>query len=135
VVRDRDDAAPGLERVYRIGQRLLEGAQLAVDFDADGLERPARRMGAGPARRRGDRVLDDHGERGRPGYRPGGDDRRGDARRESFLPERPDDAGEGALRISVHDGVGRERLSRVHPHVERPVGAEAEAAIRLIQLG
>ena len=57
----------------------------------------------------------------------------GDAARGALLAELIDEIGERALLHAVDD-VGGAAPALLHPHVERPVGAEREAALRLVEL-
>src|SRR5450759_1674184 len=59
VVRDDRHPPAGSQPSDGRPDGAVEDIDLPVDLDAQRLERPARRMGPGPARRRGDRVLDD----------------------------------------------------------------------------
>ena len=62
------------------------------------------------------------------------DDRRGDPPRARLVAEPEDHVGELLLRQPVHEVGGARAFGRVHPHVERPVLPEAEAAFRPIEL-
>ena len=105
--------------------------QLLVDENAQRLERPGRRMDL--VRLGADHAPDDVGQR------PGGVDRRilarghdgaGDGARMPLLAELEDDVGEIALGGLRHH-VGGARAFAAHPHVERAVEPEREAALGL----
>ena len=63
-----------------------------------------------------------------------GDDRGGDAPRESFVTVAADHLGESALLVPVDDVVGRPARIAVHSHVERAGPVIRETTRRLIQL-
>ncbi len=89
---------------------------------------PVRRVAAGMA------VDHDRRQLGRRLDRAVGDDRPGDAGGEALVAVAPDDAGQLVLAVAV-DHVGRRPRRRgVHPHVERSVVAEREAARGTIEL-
>ena len=91
---EHGDAAAGAVRLDRLVEGGGQGVELAVDLDADRLERALGRVAAGaPGRRRDGR--DDHlGQLGRRLDRAGGDDRRGDAPGEALVAVAEQDAGQ-----------------------------------------
>lgn len=115
-------------------QSRLEAAQLVVDLHADGLEGPCRGMDVPGPRRPRDRVLDRFGELASGRERSPTDDEFGDPGRPAFLAESRDDPGELALIHSVDQLRGGHRLPGVHPHVERRISPEAEAALGCVEL-
>ena len=132
--RDHHEPATRLEHALGRGQRGLKLVELFVDEDAQGLERPRRRMnitGLGA-----NHPADEIGERARgrerrlPAVR---DDGAGDAARMPLLAEEIDDVGEIAFR-GARDDVGRGRSRLPHAHVERAVETERKAAAGLVEL-
>jgi len=112
----------------------LHLAELVVHRDPQPLEGPRRAVDAGRVARDG--AADDLGElRGGLDRRlgPGAQDVAGDAAGVPLLAELGDDADQLVLRQGVHQ-LGRARPLSTHPHVERPVGTEGEAALRLVEL-
>ena len=108
--------------------------EFAVDVDADRLEAARRRVPAGlGAHDRGDDVRQFRGAAERPALACGADRPRDPARRALFaeILENPRDHAFGGSVEPV--GRGRAR-ARIHPHVERAVGAETEAACRVVEL-
>jgi hypothetical protein len=79
------------------------------------------------------RLAHDLRQRGGRGDRPGGDDRAGDAARLGLLAIAVDDVGDFLFGRPVQEIGGAFALLR-HPHVERPVGLEGEAALGTIEL-
>ena len=73
------------------------------------------------------------GELAGPLDRPGGDDRPGDAARLRLLAIMEEDVGDLGF-VGAVDEVGGARPVLAHPHVERPVGLEGEAALGLVEL-
>jgi hypothetical protein len=137
VVGEHDQPPAGGEQVDGLRQGGLEGVQLAVDLDAQGLEGPAGRVGTGPPGGCGHSRLDQLDE-----LAGGGDggtaaclvEGAGDAAREAFLAVLAQDAGELGPRVGgQHLGRG-DPGGGVHAHVEGGVGPVAEAAPGLVQL-
>ena len=117
-------------------RNAVEPLELAVHPDADRLERPRRRIDPRVALAR-NRSPDDVRQAARrlDAPRPAClDDRPRDASRVPFLAEFVDHVRQRSF-IGGRQHVGRRRAARaVHPHVERLVPPEAEAAIRRVEL-
>ena len=132
---DHDQPAAGLEHALGRGKRRGEFAELVVDEDAQRLERARRRMDvAGP---RAHDAGDDVGERAR-GARSARSPRarrwRG-RRRAHGAPRRGSQMMVGEIALGrARDDVGGARALAAHAHVERPVEAEGEAALGLVEL-
>ncbi len=101
-------------------------------MDPDRLEGPGRRVllhSGVPA----ERLADDLGELAGPLQRPGRDDGAGDTTRLGLVAVAIDDVGDFRLVSSVEE-VGRALAVAAHPHVERAVGLEGEAALGPVDL-
>ena len=131
-----DHGEPPARREHRLGavQRPDQLAELVIDRDAQALEGPRRRMGAARLAPddAGDEIRELLGRRDRC-LAPGFDDGARHGARASLLAIVVDDVGEHAL-IGLVDELGRALAARLHPHVERPVIAEREAALGLVEL-
>src|SRR5262245_23408777 len=66
------------------------------------------------------------------GSRP--DNRSGDSLRPPFVSKFVNQVGKLALAVVIYDLFGRERVARVHPHVERPLRPETESALGYVDL-
>src|SRR5206468_9112011 len=131
VVAEDDEPAAGPEQVHRRREPGLQGVELLVDGDPQGLEHPGGRMDA-PANTWVDRhgPFDDRGELLRRLDRRGAarvDDGSGDAARVRFLAVAPEQGGELA-RVEGGDELGGgHAATSIEPHVERPARPEPEA--------
>ncbi len=131
---DDHQTTAGLQHPLGRNQRRFQFAELVVHRDAQRLEGARRRvdvagLGAhdaaddvGKALRRGDR-----------GFRALADDGLGDMARQALLAIGVDEVGEVGL-LEPRDEVGGAVALARHAHVERPVEAEGEAAVGLVQL-
>ena len=131
---DHHEAAGRLQDSLRRGERLRKLGQFLIDEDAECLERPGRRMNL--VRLGADHAPDDVGQCPSGVDRSilaGGDDGAGDAAGVPLLAELEDDVGEVALGGLRHH-IGGARSFAPHPHVERAVEPEREAALGLIEL-
>ena len=132
-----DDGEPAarLQRPLGGKQRTGELAELIIDEDAQRLEDAGGRVDL-VLRIAADMRLDGIGKVERALERallaPPLDHPR-DAARMPLLAEEAEDAREIA-RLEAVDHVGSRRAGLGHAHVERPVGAEGEAAIGLVEL-
>src|SRR4051794_18880656 len=132
--RDDHQAATGLEHTLGSDECVLEFLELFVDEDTQGLERPRRRVniaGLGP-----NHPADEIGQRARGRERrllTVRDDGAGNPARLPLFAEEINDVGEIAFR-RARDDVGRSRACLPHPHVERTIEAEREAAAGLVEL-
>jgi hypothetical protein len=79
-------------------------------------------------------VADDLGQLRRRRQGAGGDDGAGDTGGVAFVAQRPQDAGQLALAGLVDQVGGPQGPRGVHPHVERALAPEAEAALGAIEL-
>ncbi|GMA76045.1 hypothetical protein GCM10025880_24620 [Methylorubrum aminovorans] len=129
------EPAAGLEHPLGGVEAAHEFAEFVVHRDPQALEAAGRRMdrgtGFGPHH-----AGDELGELGRRldrGAPTRLDDRAGHRARAALLAEMVEDVGERAFLLAVHE-IGRARAVAAHAHVERPVLAEREAAMRLVEL-
>ena len=125
---------PGASSSARLRQRALDLAEFVVHPDAQRLEAARRRIDAGAVRRQ--HAADDGGEpAGRGDRRLGarGHDGARDAARRALLAEFEQQIGQLAFRQRI-DQIGGGRAAAAHAHVQRAVGAEREAARRVIEL-
>ena len=132
--RHDDEPPAGLQDALGRMQRAHEFAELVVDGDAQGLEHARRRMNA--AGLLADERCDEIGELPRrlEGLAPPRlDDGAGDGAGAPLLAVVIEDVGELGLGGFV-DEIGRARAAALHAHVERPVVAEREAALGLVDL-
>ena len=134
VIGQDDEDAVRAESVDGGGQDALERLQLTVHLDAQRLERPGGRVAAGAPGGCGDGVADDGREFGGRADGAGGDDGAGDPAGEALLPQHAQDACQLGLVVAVDDVGGRAGGIRPHAHVERPVVAVREAALRLVDV-
>ena len=134
VVRHDRQTATGSERRHGAVEGVRELVQLAVHLDADRLEGALGGVAAAAAGRCGDRVAHDLRELLGVGDRPRRHDRPGDACGVPLLPVGADDAGELVRVVAVDDVVRGDRLTTVHPHVERSSRPVREAALGDVQL-
>src|SRR5829696_6682489 len=137
VEADHREPAAGAEHLEGGGERVLELAQLVVDGNSQRLEDPLGRMPVAEARRRGDRGPDDLDELARPLDRPPAalaSDRPRDLARVPLFAVALADLREVALAPFVDDLARRDRVARVHAHVERRVDGVREAALRPVEL-
>ena len=117
-------------------ERLAEPLELAVDADAQRLEGARRRVQPGAAAAAG-RAAHDLGELA---WWCGSACARARARSRArcaatrLLAVLVDHVGELPLAHAVHEVGGRGRARAVHPHVERALGLEAEAALGIVEL-
>ena len=100
VVRQHGDPPVRRGGVDRLVERSGELVELAVDLDAEGLERALGRMATGSSGGCRDRRRHDRRELGGRRDRSGGDDRPGDAAGEPLVAVLADDPGEGRPRRS-----------------------------------
>ena len=132
---DYAEPTAGREQLDRLRQRGLDRLELGVYAHAYGLEAARGRMLARLARghRGGDHRRELAGAFDRR-FGPRGDDGARDASRELFLAQPVQRVRELALRGAREPlGCGLTGLV-VHPHVERPVLHETEAAIGFVEL-
>ena len=122
--------APAQQPARRLRQERVELLELAIDPDAQRLERPRRRIDALIAAMR-DGAADD-GARAVPWLRSASaarrHDRPRDAPREPLLAELENHVGELVFVDVAQQVGGRRPACSIHAHVERLVAAEAEAA-------
>src|SRR6185437_7892890 len=131
---DRQTPSVG-ERVDRGAERPLELSELIVDMHPQCLERAGGRMlprlacphGAGDQLRELSRALDRM-------LAPPLDDRLRDAARKPFFSERGDHLANLVDARTSEPRGDRLTACRVHAHIERTVGPEAEAARRIVEL-
>ena len=126
---------PGLQHRLGGGEPVLDLAKLAVHIDPQRLEASRGRIRLSLARRR-HHPVDDRGQPAGGGDRflvAGADDGAGDAARGALLAVIPQDRRKRLL-VQPHHDVGGAVAGFRHPHVERPVEAEGEAALGLVEL-
>src|SRR2546428_12988513 len=131
---DRRHTATGFENPKSCLQSCFDLAQLVVDRDADALEGPGRDVDVARPRPSGNGRLTGGGQIARGAQRA--------ARHYELCdPPRPPlfaIVAKGPLELCdvklVDDPRGGERGAGVHPHVQRPVGAKAEAALSGVEL-
>src|SRR2546427_409665 len=131
---DHRHTATGFENPKSCLQSCFDLAQLVVDRDADALEGPGRDVDVARPRPSGDGRLHGCGQIARGAQRA--------ARHYELCdPPRPPlfaIVAQGPLELCdvklVDDPRGGERGAGVHPHVQRPVGAKAEAALSGVEL-
>ncbi len=131
-----DDHQPPARLQDALGgdQRAGELAQFVIHRDAQRLEGARRRMRLvrlGPHHLGHDLGKLERAHDRRLGTRL--DDRLGDAARVALLAEAVDQVGELGFRQLRHQ-IGRGDAGTRHAHVERPVAAEREAALALVEL-
>jgi len=129
---DHRQPSAGAKHALGGAQALLQLLELGIKVDSDGLEGAGRRVGlhAGMV---AERLADDGGEFAGAGQRSRGDDRprhRPGARLVAIVADHPRDLGLVGFVEEVGGGLSR----LAHPHVERPVLGEGEAAIGLVEL-
>src|SRR5579864_4569847 len=132
---DRRHTTTGFECRKSCLQSCLDLAQLVVDGDAETLERSGRDVDvARPGLARNGR-LDGLSQIAGGAERAPRHDELGDPASPAFFAVLTEDALEVG-RAEIVDHVGRGYIrGGVHAHVERTVGAEAEPAPRVVQLG
>src|SRR5579862_1892980 len=133
-VEGDDDEPPVVGK--HVGRRIeaaLKLAQLVVHMDAQRLEGARRGMDGETLRRGAERLGHDLGQLRRACDRSGGGYCLRDAARLLLLAVAEDHVGEHALARGV-DEIGGALAVLAHAHVERTVGAEREAALRLVEL-
>ena len=135
VVRQHRDPPTRHDGLDRRVDRRRQRVELAVDLDADRLERPLGGMTARTSGGRRNRAGDDRGQFGGRLDRSGVDDRPRDPRREALVAVLADHAAQLGLGIAVHDVARRPLGVGVHPHVERSVVPVREAALGAVELG
>jgi len=127
VVGEYGTAAARDQNLDGLVERRTEHIELAVHFDAQGLERALGRVTAAPAGRGGNGVADDIDQLGGGRQRAGGDDGVGDAAGEALVAVVVEHRREPFDWVAV-DHVGRGKgLAAVHAHIEGGVLAVAEA--------
>ena len=131
-----DDREPAAGREQSLGgvEAALQLAELVVHGDAERLKCSGCRIDAAGLRRH--HLAHDRRElTGAPDRRrfPGGEDGAGDAPREALLAVKKDNVGERRLGQRI-DEIRRRRPLPLHPHVERPVGTEGQAASGIVEL-
>ena len=128
--------APALrgEQIQGLGERTFEHREFIVNFNADRLEGLAGRMAGVAASCGGNGIAHDLGQLTRRGDRARGDDRAGDATGVALVAVALQDSCKGSFVAGVDEIGGGATLAAIHPHVERPVVAEAETSVGEIQL-
>src|SRR5690606_9709132 len=132
---DRAEAAARRQHLERTCEPRLDLRELVIDMNAQCLKGARCRVLAGLASRNG--VRDDLGETARRrdrGCEACGDDRARDALREALLAVIANDARELAFRRACDELRRSHSRARIHPHVERTVLYEAEAARGVVEL-
>jgi hypothetical protein len=134
VEADRRHTTTGFECRKSCSESCLDLTELVVDLDADRLKRSRRDVDVtrpGAAR---DGGLDGRSKIARGAERAPRHDELCDPAGPSLLAVFLEDPLELCGVITIDDGRRGELGAGVHPHVERPVGAEAEPAVGIVDL-
>ena len=135
-----DDHAPsaGVEKVGEVVEELRELVELAVDRDAQGLERARRGVDLhAPPGRCGNGGFDDRGQIEGGGEATGAQgllDRARDAAAVLLLAVVADHLGQLGGRQPLEQGEGGLPRARVHAHVDRSGLLKREPALRPVEL-
>ena|SRR5579859_716628 len=131
---DRRHTTTGVEDLKSCFQSRLDLAQLIVDGDAQALKGSGRDMDVARPGLTGNRGFDGSRQIARRVQRAPRHDELGDSAGPPLLPVSAEDALDLGFVVLVDDLRGCYRAGRIHAHVERTVGAEAEPALRLVEL-
>ena len=132
---DRRHTTTGFKCRKSCSESCLDLTQLVIDCDANGLEGAGRDVDvAGPGLAR-DRGLDGRGQIAGGTERAPRHDELCDPASPTLLAVLADDPLELDHVGVVDDPRRGEPGGWIHPHVERPVGAEAESAFGVVDLG
>jgi hypothetical protein len=129
---DDGEPAAGLQDLLGRLEAALQFLELLVEMDPDRLEGARGRILLLAGMMAG-RLADDVGELAGALDRTGGDDGTCDAAGLGLLAIAVDDVRDDFLG-SIVEEVGGALPFPAHPHVERPVGLEGEAAVGLVEL-
>ena len=135
VERHHGEPAAGRQQLLGRGEAAIELAQFVVHGDPQGLECPGRRILPGLGLR--DHRANDIRELGGAPDGPALSrrvDRAGDPAGKPLFAKRADQLGKVGLRQG-RDQIRGALSGAAHPHVERAVEAEREAALRRVELG
>src|SRR5579859_3509784 len=131
---DRRHTTTGVEDLKSCFQSRLDLAQLIVDGDAQALKRAGRDVDVARPGLTGNRGFDGLGQVASGAERAPRHDELCDPAGPPLLPVSAEDALDIGLAVLVDDSGGGYIAAGVHAHVERPVGAKAEAPLRGIEL-
>src|SRR5690348_18078063 len=131
---DRRHTTTGVENLESCLQSLLDLAELVIDGYAQALKRSRRDVDVARPGSARDRRLHGLHQVARGAERAPRHDELCDPVRPALLAVLTEDSLDLRRVVLVDDLRGGERRLRVHAHVERSVGAEAESALRLVEL-
>jgi hypothetical protein len=131
---DRRHTTTGFECRKSCSKSCLDLAELVVDLDADRLKSAGGDMYVARPGSPRDGRLDGRGQVAGGAERAPHHDELSDPPGPALFAEFAEDSLELRYLVVVDDPRGGELRPGVHPHVERPVGAEAETAHRVVDL-
>jgi hypothetical protein len=135
VKRHHGEPAAGRQQLLGRGEPAIELAQFIVHGDPQGLKCPGCRIlpGLGLRDDGADDIRELCGALDRPTLSCRGD-RAGDPAGKPLFAKRTNKLGKVGLRQGRHQVRSAQSVA-AHPHIERAVGAEREAAFRRVELG
>src|SRR5260370_36271695 len=132
---DRRHTTTGFENRKSCSQSRFDLAKLVVDGDAETLKCPGGDVDVARPGRTRYRGFDGVSQVACGAQRAPRHDELCDPAGPSLFSVLPEDALDLAGGLIVNDAGRRERRAWIHPHIERTVGAKAEAALGVVDLG
>jgi hypothetical protein len=132
---DRRHTTTGVENLKSCLQSRLDLAELIVDGDSQALKRSRRDMNVARPGLARDRRLHGGAQIARGAERAPRHYELCDPTRPTLLPVLAEDPFELGGAVLIDDACRGELGARVHAHVQRSLGAEAEAALGRVELG